>query len=235
MKRILSIAAFALAAWSTLSSQALKPVKPDFDAYVSLLQADGYDVQSYDLSALSDSTYSFMLIVREYENGKMIHDGYERFIYPLRNRNMLSRFSEEDQKTVKPEDMADAARGIYSLGTRLNLGLSPLNDSTLRVSMEIPEIGAAYQQISLRPQAHPKTGTIQHNYSNRPFTAPVFQSGTFIPLMFVGAAWYDPQIEMFRFCGENEITPDLSQEIVSHVPHFYVIGVETKKRTRKIT
>lgn len=233
MKRILSIAAFALAAWSTLSAQALKPVKPDFDAYVSLLQADGYDVQSYDLSALSDSTYSFMLIVREYENGKMIHDGYERFIYPLRNRNMLSRFSEEDQKTVKPEDMADAARGIYSLGTRLNLGLSPLNDSTLRVSMEIPEIGAAYQQISLRPQVHPKTGTIQHNYSNRPFTAPVFQSGTFIPLMLVGSAWYDPHIEMFRFCGESEIAPDLSSEILSHVPHFYVIGVETKKEQEK--
>lgn len=233
MKRILSIAAFALAAWSTLSSQALKPVKPDFDAYVSLLQADGYDVQSYDLSALSDSTYSFMLIVREYENGKMIHDGYERFIYPLRNRNMLSRFSEEDQKTVKPEDMADAARGIYSLGTRLNLGLSPLNDSTLRVSMEIPEIGAAYQQISLRPQVHPKTGTIQHNYSNRPFTAPVFHSDTFIPLMLVGSAWYDPHIEMFRFCGESEIAPDLSSEILSHVPHFYVIGVETKKEQEK--
>lgn len=233
MKRILSIAAFALAAWSTLSAQALKPVKPDFDAYVSLLQADGYEVQSYDLSALSDSTYSFMLIIREYENGKMIHDGYERFIYPLRSRTMLSLFSEEDQKTVKPEDMADAARGIFALGTRLNLGLSPLNDSTLRVSMEIPEIGAAYQQLSLRQQVHPKTGTIQRNYSNRPFTAPVFHSGTFIPLMLVGSAWYDPQIEMFRFCGENEIAPDLSSEILSHVPHFYVIGVETKKEQEK--
>lgn len=233
MKRILSIAAFALAAWSTLSSQALKPVKPDFDAYVSLLQADGYDVQSSDLSALSDSTYSFMLIVREYENGKMIHDGYERFIYPLRSRTMLRLFSEEDQKKVKPEEMADAARGIYSLGTRLNLGLSPLNDSTLRVSMEIPEIGAAYQQLSLRQQVHPKTGTIQHNYNNRPFTAPVFHSDTFIPLMLVGSAWYDPHIEMFRFCGESEIAPDLSSEILSHVPHFYVIGVETKKEQEK--
>lgn len=233
MKRILSIAILILTAWSTLSAQAFKPVKPDFDAYVSLLQADGYDVQSYDLSALSDSTYSFMLIVREYENGKMIHDGYERFIYPLRNRTMLSRFSEEDRKTVKPEDMADAARGIFALGTRLNLGLSPLNDSTLRVSMEIPEIGAAYQQLSLRPQVHPKTGTVQRNYSNRPFTAPVFHSDTFIPLMLVGSAWYDPHIEMFRFCGENEIAPDLSSEILSHVPHFYVIGVETKKEQEK--
>lgn len=233
MKRILSIAAFALAAWSTLSAQALKPVKPDFDAYVSLLQADGYEVQSYDLSALSDSTYSFMLIIREYENGKMIHDGYERFIYPLRSRTMLSLFSEEDQKKVKPEEMADASRGIFALGTRLNLGLSPLNDSTLRVSMEIPEIGSAYQQISLRPQVHPKTGTIQHNYNNRPFTAPVFHSDTFIPLMLVGSAWYDPHIEMFRFCGESEIAPDLSSEILSHVPHFYVIGVETKKEQEK--
>lgn len=233
MKRILSIATLILAAWSALSAQALKPVKPNFDAYVSLLQGIGYDVQSYDLSALSDSTYSVQLIIREYENGKMIHDGHERFLYALRNRMMLNRFSEEDQKTVKPEDMADAARGIFALGTRLNLGITPLNDSTLRVSMEIPEIGASYQQLSLRPQKHPKTGTVQHNYNNRPFTAPVFQSGTFIPLMFVGAAWYDPQIEMFRFCGDKEIAPDLSSEIVSHVPHFYVIGVETKKEHEK--
>lgn len=51
--------------------------------------------------------------------------------------------------------------------------------------------------------------------------------------MLVGSAWYDPHIEMFRFCGESEIAPDLSQEIVSHVPHFYVIGVETKKEHEK--
>lgn len=50
--------------------------------------------------------------------------------------------------------------------------------------------------------------------------------------MLVGSAWYDPHIEMFRFCGESEIAPDLSSEILSHVPHFYVIGVETKKNKK---
>ena len=27
-------------------------------------------------------------------------------------------------------------------------------------------------------------------------------------------------------CGENEIAPDLSGEIVGNIPHFYVIGIE---------
>lgn len=96
--------------------------------------------------------------------------------------------------------------------------------------MEIPETGASYQQLALRPQTHPATGQIQHNYRDRPFKVQEFQSDTFIPLLFVGSAWYDPEIGVFRFCGENEISPDLSEEIVSHIPHFYVVGIQAYKQ-----
>ncbi len=230
MNRPFSFSILALLTALAVTAQAFKPVKPDFDAYVSLLQADGYNVQSYDISALSDSTYSVLFLVKEYEAGKMIKDGHERFISELPNRIMLSRFSDEDKAEVKPEDMADAERGIFSLGTKVNIGLAPLNDSTLRVSLEIPEIGSSYQRLSLRSQTDPKTGQIVRNYSSRPFTAPDFRTDSFIPLMFVGSMWYDTDFGLFRFCGEKEIAPDLSSEIVSHVQHFYVIGVELKNK-----
>ena len=34
--------------------------------------------------------------------------------------------------------------------------------------------------------------------------------------------WFDAEHNLFRFCGENEIAPDLSGEIVGNIPHFYV-------------
>ena len=230
MSRFFSFGILAVLTALAVTAQAFKPVKPDFDAYISLLEADGYNVQSYDISALSDSTYSVLFLVREYENGKMIHDGHERFIYELRTRNMLSRFSDEEKAKVKPEDMDDAAKGIVNLGQKVNIGLAPHNDSTLRVSLEIPNIGSTYQYLSMRSQTDPKNGQIVRRYQTRPFTAPDFRTDSFIPLMFVGSVWYDTNFEIFRFCGDNIITPDLSSEIVSHVPHFYVIGVELKNK-----
>ena len=38
--------------------------------------------------------------------------------------------------------------------------------------------------------------------------------------------WFNAEHNLFRFCGENEIAPDLSGEIVCNIPHFYVIGIE---------
>lgn len=228
MNRFFSFSILILLAALAPGAQAFKPVKPDFDAYISLLKDKGYHVQSYDISSLADSTYSLVLSIREYENGKMISDGSDRFIYALRTRNMLSRFSDEAKAEIKPEDMADAAKGIVRLGKIVNISLSPLNDSTLRLGLEIPEIGASYQPLSMRSQTDPSTGKTVRNYSPRPFETVDFRTDSFIPLMFVGSVWYDAKFNVFRFCGENEIAPDLSSEIVSHVPHFYVVGVELK-------
>lgn len=233
MKSKILALALALAAVPATSAFSLNEVKPDFDAYVSLLNDKGYVIRSYDISQLADTTYMLGLIVREYDGGKMIHDGSERFNYMIRNRLMASGFSESARASLDPAEMADPEKGIVTLGSRINIGLSPLNDSTLRISMEIPETGASYQQLALRPQTHPATGQIQHNYLHRPFKVQEFQSDTFIPLLFVGSAWYDPEIGVFRFCGENEISPDLSEEIVSHVPHFYVVGIQAYKQKDK--
>lgn len=103
----------------------IKPVEPPESAYVELLKNNGYDVVSYDISALRDSTYSLKFIVREYQDGKLVNDGKDDFFYMLRNRTMLSAFLPEDQAKVKAEEMADADKGIYSLAERIDIGLFP--------------------------------------------------------------------------------------------------------------
>lgn len=125
MKSKILALALALAAVPATSAFSLNEVKPDFDAYVSLLNDKGYVVRSYDISQLADTTYMLGLIVREYDGGKMIHDGSERFNYMIRNRLMASGFSESARASLDPAEMADPEKGIVTLGSRINIGLSP--------------------------------------------------------------------------------------------------------------
>jgi hypothetical protein len=53
-----------------------------------------------------------------------------------------------------------------------------------------------------------------------------------IPLVLLGSAWWDTKFKVFRFCGENEINPDMSEKFISEIPHFYVIGVEVQKKNK---
>lgn len=37
--------------------------------------------------------------------------------------------------------------------------------------------------------------------------------------------WYDPDFNVFRFCGDYELSPDMSNQLFKDVPHSYVIGL----------
>ena len=52
-----------------------------------------------------------------------------------------------------------------------------------------------------------------------------FKENEFIPLILLGSGWFDERFNIFRFCGESEIEPDMSSEILKEVPHHYVLGV----------
>ena len=85
--------------------------------------------------------------------------------------------------------------------------------------------------LSLKPVVTPDR-TFYH-YGARPFRIDGFEPGRFIPLVFYGSFWYDERANLVRFCGEREIAPDLSSEIVANVPHFYVIGVVLTEKQEK--
>jgi len=216
----------------SVSGQTLSPVKADFDAYVPLLQKAGYNVFSYDISQLADTTYNIKLVTKEYKDREMIDSGEEiPFYYSLTNRTMLSAFNKEVQEKTLPEEMDDAEKGIYRIGRRLNIGLSPLNDTLRNVSMAIPGQGMINMPtLKLYSQCNPKTGKHELYYSSRPFKPSELKDSTFIPLVLFGASWWDSKYEFFRFCGEKEILPDMSGDILKNSPHYYIIGIEAIKQ-----
>ncbi|MCL2502285.1 MAG: DUF5041 domain-containing protein, partial [Bacteroidales bacterium] len=68
------------------------------------------------------------------------------------------------------------------------------------------------------------------SYNTRPFKISEFKEDEFIPLILLGSSWYDERYNVFRFCGEKQIEPDMSSEILKDVPHYYVIGVRFVKK-----
>ncbi|MBO4944115.1 MAG: DUF5041 domain-containing protein, partial [Muribaculaceae bacterium] len=132
-----------------------------------------------------------------------------------------------------PEDMADADKGIYSLGERIDIGLLPPTDSIRRISIMVPSQGTVFKQIKLREQHSPDGKQSATNYIGRTFKTQEIKEGEFTPLVLIGSFWWDPKFNIFRFCGEIEIEPDLSSKIVKNIPHYYVIGVVATKQQDK--
>lgn len=68
-------------------------------------------------------------------------------------------------------------------------------------------------------------GKEEYMYDYRPFKVGAIQLGEFIPLVLFGSYWYDEEAGFFRFCGEDELEPDLSSKMVASIPHYYVLGI----------
>lgn len=148
------------------------------------------------------------------------------------NKRMVSDFPPEQQAQISEEEMADPATRTYREADRLTVGFYPSGvDSLAAAVVDLSGMRRSRLSFGLRGLADPKNGTTFYKYLTRPFRIGSGAGpGQFIPLVFFGSMWYDRKWELFRFCGEREIAPDLSGEIVSRVPHFYVIGVEFTER-----
>lgn len=225
MKRILLlICSIALA--TSLHAQQIKVQPAVFDDFRTLLEMSGYEAFSFDLRELlgRDERYDIVLSIREYADGRQI--GEQRFNFG-ENVMLLSDFPEESRKEIADEDMADAAKGIFKQAEKLIIGQYPSGvDSLAKWMFCIPELGQMASPLKLRNAAPAQSERPFYGYSSRPFKTDTFEAGKFIPLLFFGSMWYDERGGMYRFCGETEIAPDLSSEIVGNVPHFYVIGIE---------
>lgn len=215
----------------------LNPCEPDIDAYISLLNAEGYEVVSYDIRPLVDESYNIRVVIQEYKGDSLINDG-SGYPFNLRNRTMLSAFSEENIASIRKEEMYDADKGIYSAGERINIGFLPARPGRkggkeITMLCQIPGMGTVSLPLKLRPQRQPGADNESddlYSYHVRPFKASEIVTDKFIPLALLGSAWLDPQFNIFRFCGESEIDPDYSSTILKYIPHYYIIGVIISKR-----
>ena len=69
------------------------------------------------------------------------------------------------------------------------------------------------------------SGEINDNYGYRRFKLDGSKIDDFYPLVLLGSYWYDPDADMFRFCGENDLSSDLTEDFIDNIPEYYIIGI----------
>ena len=115
------------------------------------------------------------------------------------------------------------------MATKLNISFTPLfNDSIQQVSFELTgteSIGYFSSWMILRDNRVDKSHR-RLNYYLRPFKLEKFEKGKFIPLLIYGSSWWDADCECYRFCGDNELSPDMTSELLKDSPHYFIIGVK---------
>ena len=200
-----------------------------FDDCLSLLQQAGYNMFVYDISTLKDKATYVEFSVREYVNGNLVdeehsHQHKAKLIY------RISEFSEEEQSVIKASAIADDEdNDIFRLSTRLKIGFTPVGaDMEQRVQFEVAgkvQMALFSKLLSLRDNRMDKSHR-KLDYYTRHFIIDGFEKGKFIPLVLYAAPWWDENYETYRLCGENELSPDMTSELLKDSPHYFVIGVK---------
>lgn len=196
--------------------------EPNVKDVMSLLEQSGYQLFTYDLSELLDNRYNITVRIREYANGEQV--GKDRVLGLGENKWMVSDFDPSVQAEITPEMMVDPASQTYIWADQLNIGFYPSGiDSVAYATITTSMGGYPKQPFNLRPIEQYRN---RYEYGVRQFKIDEFEPNKFIPLIFYGSYWFDERANVVRFCGDAELTSDLSNEIVQYVPHFYIIGVE---------
>lgn len=212
---------------STSWAQEIKLLDTDFNDYIPLLKATGYEVFSFDISALNDKTYKIVYTTREYKHGEFVEGSEKEGMY-FSNRVMISDFNESDQKNILEKGTAyDAEKGVYQLAERINFGFMPIkSDSIQPINVNVPNIMGFGASLNLHSIEAPNYGK-RYAYELRPIDSKDIKIGDYTPLLLYGSFWYDEQFKIFRFCGENKFSPELNtSKTLKHVPHFYTIGIK---------
>ena len=179
-------------------AQVIRTNEPTLDDYLQLLNAKGYIVYSFDTKDFKGKQYE--PVIMEYAKGQEAKDvlGFS-FSFPI--------------------------------GDKLVIGFAPSsNDSTYVYSFQSVGGGGFNATLKLQPVFAPEMPSKQaYRYESRPFelVAPV-EMGKFIPLVLFGSYWYEKETGVSRFCGEKQINPDLSSDIIKSIPHYYVLGIRIK-------
>lgn len=219
--------ASSAAAGQTISSQAAT-----FDDYMPLLQDKGYDALVFDISGLADHKVNLSFTIREYEGDKLVKDNALPYSTEYSNMLLLTDIPEQYRQSWIDHGMADSERGILKLARKITIGLMPADaDSLKRFSISVENMGSTLNQLVLKPQKALETGKDFYAYNVRPFKLDNAPAEGYVPLALLGSVWFDERFNIYRFCGENEIDPDLTLEksMVHNLPHYYVFGVDIKR------
>lgn len=128
--KLLLFAALAFAG-TELQAQVVKPVEASVEDYIALLNQNGYQAYSFDISYLKDTTYNILFEVRECVAGNPEPIKVMKYGHRLQNRTMVKDFmwrelSEDELSEIKAASI-DFENGVYSRAEKITVGsMAPL-------------------------------------------------------------------------------------------------------------
>ncbi|MBO7191874.1 MAG: DUF5041 domain-containing protein [Bacteroidales bacterium] len=233
MRKIaLIICGAMMIASTTLRAQEVKPIEASIEDYIALLNQNGYQAYSFDISPIKDTTYQVHFEAREYVADNHEPVSIQPYGLRLKNRTMVKEFfwrelSEEEVAEIKAASV-DYENGVYSRSEKITVGFLPCeNDSTKVGRVFLDNQGNFGFSLKLKPINHygAYDNQVIYQYRTLPFKPSAFEEGKFIPLAAYTSFWFDAKYNIIRSCGATELDPDMSTEILKDTPHYYVIGV----------
>ena len=210
--------------------QQIKNKNVELNDLASLLGASGYELFSYDITEMLNERYDIVIVKKEFSAGKEIESSN---LMKVSNKALLTEFPESQwQKIIDEGRVIDSKTQAIAHAEKINFGFYPSdNDSTKNMKINVPGFMSMNKiTFKMRGLTLKDSDKMLFFYNTRPFKIKAFKEDEFIPLILLGSGWYDERFNVLRFCGEREIEPDMSSEILKDVPHHYVIGVKFVKK-----
>lgn len=229
MKKLLSVVCAGLFGFCSLSAQEgakVVAVEPQFsDLCDALATTLDLRVFRFDLKAFLQETYTVGLYIDEYKNGQP-----QRRIRTMKlgkNIESLADLPEHLRESYRQDKQIPEGENEWNNIGELLLYLTKPNDSTAMVTVNVPGVMKGRHFLNLNPVE----GTKRIYYQVRPFSFDETEPADLltIPLLLYGSAWMDHEHRIMRFCGETHIDPAMKAQMLPHLPHYYIIGVEFRK------
>ena len=210
-------------------SQQIKSKNAELEDLMGLLKASGYELFNFDITDMLKEQYIIQIVSKEYDKEGEITS---KNLTTAQNKVLLTEFPESSwQRIIDDGRVIDPETKAIAHAEKIVFGFHPSkNDSTVLLQLNIPNITMTGTSLKMRSISFKDSDEKWYKYHIRPFKIETFKEDTFIPLVLFGSMWHDERFDIFRFCGEKEIAPDMSSDILKDVPHYYVFGVIFKKK-----
>ena len=224
--------ATALIVTESLAAQEIRQVPTRFEDFQSILEAAGYTAYTFDLSAFEGQTWWISLVCRTYDHGELKG---EVMLGAFSSRRTREDFGSEEQwqKIVHEGKAEDPEHGVYRTSRKLTISTLPSRtDSIGRIHVSVQDAMRLNRNLDLHPIHFAEDPKPVYFYHALPFKTSVLKETKedFIPLYLYGSGWLDERNNIIRFCGEKEIDPELSSEILKYLPHYYILGLKYEKK-----
>lgn len=205
----------------------VKRVDPQTSDLFKVLETMDVFMYRFDLREFLNEKYNITAYIDEYEPGKEPQRIYNANLGD--NIRSLSEVPEEYREDFRKEKQVPEGKDEWENIKEMSVYIKKQNDSTGVFTIYIPEGITANKRVALRQVE--SEGFKTYFYQPRPFkfNETGIEDGQETPLVLYASAWVDKEYKFIRFCGEMEIDPEMKAEILTYVPHYYIVGLKFQK------